>query len=933
MNKRIYKWQRYWCPQNGQISLTSDGFLYVIHPSLRGHDDSQLVQLHELVDSPCLILLGEPGLGKSYSMQEAYEEARAATPAGEYFPPLLNLKDYGEVDLAAELDEILERCRKSTSPLTLFIDSLDEARLRVETVASMLTRRLERSAECLQHLRLRIACREGEWLPAFEHELRRLWGSQPAEAVRVFVLAPLREEDVRLAVTENELDPNAFMREVREREVGPLAAAPITLNLLLRIHGQHQHLVGTRYELYRQGCTELCNEIDWTHKTKDTLDPKQRLLIAGRIAACTIFTNRPAISVDSLEVTGEASACVMVAELAGGIENLGGDRLSISEKMIRETLETALFARSDPRTWSHRTYGEFLAAWYAHQRLSTRQIKNLFFHTDGRLVPQLQGTAAWLAGMNDDLLSAIVESDPEVALRCDNLPEDTALRAKLAASLLQSCERAGRFEPWLYVRYAKLKYPGMAELLRSYLTDKGRPLAARVMAVDMAEVCGLRELLPELAVLSLDDSEVGTMRRNAAHAAVLIGDDSTKAALKPLVWLPENSADPDIVGLKYYGIEATWPVHLSASELFSALKPSSEEETVIHGTDLAGLIVPHLRGADYLVALDWVARQPGTHETRFAYARLSDAIVLGSWEHVDSESVAEAFAAMVVNRLLRYNTIVSDDRIFGTPPAERFASMVRNDTERRRVVLDLLIEKLAKFPQNASYLVHSRTPLVFAEDLAWLVEQFNQREVAQTRAVLVDLIWQISDRHDATQSEALYFACKADPALDEALGFPFDAVPLDSPQAARGRQFIAEQRKREREIEDQRKRALRHPSPEESVFEILASCEAGKPEEWWRISHAMVFEPDGRSTLLDDSPNLEDSPVWRTLDNQARARVLDAASKYLEAYDPSVRDWFGSQTIYRPVLAGYRALWLMLKVVPALLSDLTPEIWNKCSVH
>lgn len=929
MSKTIYPWRRYWYPRKDRVPLTSDGFLYVLPPLLRSRSDPGLCQLQDLSVSPCLILLGEPGLGKSSALCAAYEEAKAEVSEEDFFPPFLDLKSYDGQELGVELDRILEACRQCQMSVPLFIDSLDEARLRVATVVDMIARRLTRAADLLPRLRIRIACRVGEWYQEYEDTLKALWPGKQEAALSVYQLAPLQESDVRLAAGAEGMDPDAFMQEVRRQEAGPLAATPITLGMLLSLYRKYGLFAGSRTELYRTGCLGLCSDIDRTHQEIDELDRGERLSIASRIAACTVFTNLPEVSINPMADTPPAA--VSVEELAGGIEYVNDNPVPIRQKLILETLETALFTGTEIKSWAHRSYAEFLAACYVHEHLTTRQISNLLFHTAGALVPQLRGTAAWLVSMDADLLEAVVQSDPEVALRSESVAADDALKERLVVSLLHDAARISINEPRLDQLYPRLKFLGLGALLGLYLAEGDKPLAARLLAISIAEACQLRELLPELTTISLDHGELGVLRSDAADAVIRIGDDAAKAALKPLVLLPENADDPHIAELKFSGIEATWPAHLSASELFAALNTSQDEETYIHGIDLAGLIVPHLATSDYPTALAWVARQPRTHEQKYAYAMLADAIVLNSWDHLDSDAVADAFADLIVARLLHYDTIVSIEHI-GQQAADQLVSVIRNDAGRRRRIVRLLVPKLSEFRQPAYYLAQSRTPMLFKEDLGWLIVQFGQTSDAQSRAIWADAILQLRDWRDLEQTEVLWSACETNPALDEALGFPFRAVLLDSPEAARSRQLLADRKKWERQVEEEQTHESRISSAVELVLHSLDECEGGKPEAWWHISRAVNLVPDSPSTFHYDSPHLEASPVWQSLDEEARVRIVLAAGSYLRAYDPGIHEWFTADRLYYPIVAGYRAFSLLLRiasVVSEVLADINTETWSK----
>jgi hypothetical protein len=68
-----------------------------------------------------------------------------------------------------------------------------------------------------------------------------------------------------------------------------------------------------------------------------------------------------------------------------------------------------------------------LAARYLADRdLSLQQIRDLIAHPDdpeGKLIPQLHETAAWLAGMMPSVYRMMMQVEPEVLLRSDVMPE------------------------------------------------------------------------------------------------------------------------------------------------------------------------------------------------------------------------------------------------------------------------------------------------------------------------------------------------------------------------------------------------------------------------------------------------------------------------------------------------------------------------------
>src|SRR5262249_53065282 len=154
---------------------------------------------------------------------------------------------------------------------------------KIDTVATLLIDELRKYP--VQRLSLRIASRSAEWPAVLEDGMRELWGS---EAVKVYELIQLRRDDVdRAARTEGITDSAAFLREVAEKNAGPLAAKPVTLQLLLNLWLKDQHLPETQAELYERGCRLLCEEEK--PGLRRTLSAAEKMVVASRIAAVTVF--------------------------------------------------------------------------------------------------------------------------------------------------------------------------------------------------------------------------------------------------------------------------------------------------------------------------------------------------------------------------------------------------------------------------------------------------------------------------------------------------------------------------------------------------------------------------------------------------------------------------------------------------------------------
>lgn len=552
MEKQIYHWQRFWCPRSSQINFTNDGYLYDPDEKWVRYN-SDLVTLEEIANIPCLILLGEPGIGKS----KAIERAREIQVYNQE-PLFLDLHSYGSEDrLIKNLFESSQFIAwiEGNHSLYVFLDSLDECLLRIENVTKLLAEEFKQYQDKTDRLFLRIACRSAVWQSSFEEKLKQIWGK---DKVKVYELAPLRWLDVRDAAEQEGIqEPDLFMQEIRDKKVVSLAIKPITLRFLRNVYIEHGQLSEqqTLSDLYLEGCRFLCDEEDDSDPRrpgrKGNLELDQRLIITARIAAVTVFANRNAIKRgrDQSKIREED---VLIQELAQAYERVNTRPLEVSEAAITEVLDTGLFSSrgSNRMGWAHQTYAEFLAAWYLTQHeISLDQIKTLLFSSkdpDHKLIPQLHETAAWLASMRTDVLEEIVKTDPDVLLRSD-IPTDANFRALLVSNLLTQHEKGTLFHQYKnnYRYYKKLKHPGLVDQIRPYICDSTKPIDARHLAIDIAEVCEISELQEELVDIALDSSQVIYLRANAARGIGSVGDAATRLKLKSLVFqsLPEDKED------------------------------------------------------------------------------------------------------------------------------------------------------------------------------------------------------------------------------------------------------------------------------------------------------------------------------------------------------------------------------------------------------
>jgi hypothetical protein len=130
-----FPWKRFWCHREHSYNLSDRGFLVDPDSDHGGILNPNLITFEQLQDIPCLALLGEPGVGKSWSLKEDVDAFHARAPE---LPIIrLNLRGYGSEDRLYKAlfeDRTLVQWATGDHDLHLYLDSFDECLLRIDTV-------------------------------------------------------------------------------------------------------------------------------------------------------------------------------------------------------------------------------------------------------------------------------------------------------------------------------------------------------------------------------------------------------------------------------------------------------------------------------------------------------------------------------------------------------------------------------------------------------------------------------------------------------------------------------------------------------------------------------------------------------------------------------------------------------------------------------
>ncbi|WP_414586420.1 NACHT domain-containing protein [Scytonema sp. PCC 10023] len=775
-----------------------------------------------------MTLLGEPGIGKSFAI-EAEQKIIDAKIKEEGSQVLrLNLREYSSEDrLVRRLFEnpIFDAWIRGNHRVYIFLDSLDECLLRINNLAGLLAGELSNYSDHIERLYFRITCRTADWPNSLEQDLTKLWGK---EAVGVYELAPLRRVDIASAAQAEGLDENAFFQAIEQQEVAPLAIKPITLKFLLNTYHKNGSLPTQQTELYLQGCRLLCEETNQNRRDArltGNLTADQRMVIAARIAAVTVFCNRYAVwmNIDQGDVPQED---VVIRELMSGTEFALGDGFSVTEEAVREALSTALFSSrgSHRMGWAHQTYAEFLAAWYLqHRQLTLEQMMSLIVHpgdSDSKLVPQLHETAAWLSSMNQEVFQEVMKTNPDILLNSSVATADDTVKANLVKSLLKLYDEDKLVYEPRFGAYIHLKDQNLAAQLQAYICDITKNETARYVAIEIAQQCKVKSLQEDLVNVALAPEQAYWLRVNAADTICQIGDEETKARLKPLAFGEVGDDTED--ELRGYGLRAVYPNNLTTVELFNIItQPKKNTRGGTYQDFVAKEVALQMKLDDLPVALAWVEKQPRRYNQHYPFNRLSDTIILKAWEYIDNPDILKLFASVVYFRLKNHETII-DNHSYNNQQSTFEDALIKNE-DKRRQILEIIVQIISEADTEENILTLSYRFPIIDKDFVWFLGKVRESKTDAIQENWSKLTLRLFKRYDPEQVNLILTACQDIPILKIQFAGLIDPVELGSLQAEEARTYYLEDLKRQQSHNQQ----LLDPLPKERIIKLLDQFESG----------------------------------------------------------------------------------------------------------
>ena len=456
----------------------------------------------DYLDRDLIVLLGDPGAGKTYSFQMMAAAEQAQICSVRVF--------------VARNGDVQAR--------TVYLDGLDE--YRPQTADSNLAITLLQILRKSGSPRLRLSCRFADWLGRTDLELFKDYCSTGSYAV--LALEPLdHQEALAILVDKGVSQPEVFLAEATARRIVWQTQNPQKLLMLAEVVSYSGWPVTTR-DLYEQWSLIHLEE------HKESLQRTQ----LGQYAAAEL-----------VDPAGAACAAVLISDAAGIRRGPSSDDLVPSYRSVpgAET-EAVLAALSRPAfssvgpdiaTYVHRTIAEYLGArWLGKQVDAGLPLSRLqaLVGVDCHPSPSLRGLHAWLPVFVPLQAASMISNDPIGVL---TYGDAASLPASHRIDLIKAIGALAAENAWFLAEglsdygLAGLSCPETAEHLLAILRSPAEPPSLKTLALRAIEVGEpLARYRPELENILADSAALSSHRKLAFRSLLKYGLEGTGAVVR-----------------------------------------------------------------------------------------------------------------------------------------------------------------------------------------------------------------------------------------------------------------------------------------------------------------------------------------------------------------------------------------------------------------
>jgi hypothetical protein len=472
-------------------------------------------RMSEYAETANIVLVGDPGAGKSHLFDELSQAARTTVQSARAFlntPP-------GSVGA------------------TLFIDALDERRAgRTDqaTIDLIVQKLFTVTAK-----RVRLACREHDWLGGTDLAAFHPYFAQSGGYV-VLALEPLTQAEQRDILKKSGVtDPLQFINEAERRGLSEFLINPQNL-IMLAEAVLKKAWPTTRRELLEDTTVLLLKEHNLAHVRSGGGQYTVNEVRPSASAACTLrlISDVEGISLAEAEID-PLFPSYRTIPFANPVLTLA----SLGRRTFRALGNEAV-------DYSHRVRAEYAAAgWLAQQIRNGLPLSRVqaLIGLDGVPAPELRGMHAWLAVLLPEFSDAIIDADPfGILIYSDPYSLGLSQRVRLLQSLSHLAAADPYFRPEERTPAAinALCQSDMTPHLRKVLKDTAAPFGIKQLILEALgsapPLVGLQKEI--MAVVAAPAVPFG-LKVPALRAVARLGPMATKATVKIYRELGESADD------------------------------------------------------------------------------------------------------------------------------------------------------------------------------------------------------------------------------------------------------------------------------------------------------------------------------------------------------------------------------------------------------
>ena len=455
-------------------------------------------RLFDYIGREVIVLLGEPGAGKTHSFTDM---------AGLENAPVLSIRRFLALNGAL-------------SGGTVYLDGLDEHRPRTTNTDKNVIIELLRTLRNSGTPRLRLSCRFADWLGSTDlHVLNDYRGG----AV-VLGLNPLnRHEAAEILVYQSVADPTGLLDEATKRGLEWIIENPQFLIMLSKVVTS-SGWPDTKHDLYKQW--SLLHLQEHREESSDAYSPGELLDPAGAASACMLIADVPAISLTTHQ-----------AKDAPSYRSVPYSNRDAVLAALRRNAFRSLEAGS--AAYVHRTVAEFLGArWLGilvGNGLPLSRLQALI-GVDERPSPSLRGLHAWLPIFIPSQAATLIRADPAGILVYGDI---ASLKAPQKIALLESVKSSIAENPSFLIndylhdhQMRGLSCPETAAYLGSLLNSAQEPASLKTLALRAVLANPPQPTLKQPIEQALRDPTLNTyLRTTAFHALLKYGSLGERIAI------------------------------------------------------------------------------------------------------------------------------------------------------------------------------------------------------------------------------------------------------------------------------------------------------------------------------------------------------------------------------------------------------------------